>query len=92
MDKLKIEYEIKERKDIIDKYLSEGTLDRGKAISKIQELRGKDMNVAVVTGATMLFGITSSEEATNERIIEELQMQIDILLAELADEGEDLNE
>ena len=68
---------------MIDKYLSDGTLDREKAISKIHDLRKKDMNVAIVTGVTMLSGITPPQEASNERVIEELQMQIDILYTEL---------
>jgi hypothetical protein len=53
MDKIKIEYEIKERKDILDEYLFEGTLEREKAISKIQSLRLTDSKVKEVTEATM---------------------------------------
>lgn len=83
MNKLKIEYEIKERKDIINKYLFDGTIDREKAISKIQSLRLTDSKVAELTEATMFSGSVPFAYASNEQIIGELQMQIEILFGEL---------
>lgn len=88
MNKIIIEYEIKERKDIVEKYLFDGNLDREKAISKIQSLRLKDSKVAEITEATMLSGSVPFTYASNEQIIGELQMQINILWAELAESGE----
>ena len=74
---------IKERKDIIDKYYQTGYLDRNEAVKKIKELRIKDENVGKVTTIKLAQSSIPFEYATNESIVAELEMQVDILIAEL---------
>lgn len=82
-----IEQDIKERKDIVDRYQKYGLLDRDEAISKIKSLRKTDYKVAAATGARLLVNAVSFENATNDQIIAELQMQISILCSELLEDS-----
>jgi hypothetical protein len=75
--------EISEREQIIRNYRLTGFLDRDNAVKKILELRQSDKKVAVVTAAKLVSGAVPFSEASNQVIISELQMQIDILLANL---------
>ena len=76
---------ITERKAIIDKYCQYCILDREDAISKIMSLRSTDNKVLEVACATTIVNAIPLENATNDNIINELQMQISILNGELID-------
>ena len=73
--------DILERKQIIDNYHLTGYLDRDQAIKKIVELRQTDAEVAAVTSARLVVSSTPFSSVSNQGIIAELQMQIDILSA-----------
>ena len=81
-----IRKDILERQQIINEYITTSHLDRDKAISKIQELRLIDENVAAVTAVKLAQFSVPFSQAPNENIVSELKMQIDILSAELAKE------
>lgn len=80
-----IKKDISERQELINDYLNTRCLDRDKAISKIQELRLTDKNVAVVTAVKQLQFSVPFSQVPDENIVEELKMQADILFAELAE-------
>lgn len=77
--------DIQERQDIINKYNTYGYLDRNDAINKIKELRITDKKVMTATAAELAVRSVPFNQASNETIIAELQMQIDILKAEFAE-------
>lgn len=83
-DKASLIKDISERKQLIDEYRLTGYLNREKAISKIQELRITDPDVCVATNFRLAASRTPFDQATNEAIAAELQMQIDILSAKSA--------
>lgn len=88
MDDLKriaIERSIKERQDIVDKYRKFGEIDRDEAISKIRSLRLTDSRVRDMTAIELMIHPTPFEDATNDQIVGELQMQVLILSAELSE-------
>lgn len=76
-------HDISERERIISTYRTTGYLDRNQAIEKIKELRMTDKEVATVTAAQLAVNSIPFEAASDEKIIGELQMQIDILKAKL---------
>ncbi|MDE5558543.1 MAG: hypothetical protein K2J32_12820 [Ruminococcus sp.] len=78
-----IRKDIKERQQMINKYLITGYLDRDAAIIKIQKLRLTDENVATVTSVKLAQYSVPFSEVPNENIVAELKMQVDILTAEL---------
>ena len=73
--------DILERKQIIDNYHLTGYLDRDQAIKKIVEIRQTDAEVAAVTSARLVVSSMPFSSVSNQGIIAELQMQIDILSA-----------
>ncbi len=85
LQKISIEHSILERKSIIDNYYTTRVLDRKDAISKIMELRAENFVVL----ETELVGMAASgssiplERATDEQLVNQLSMQMDILIAEL---------
>lgn len=79
-----IEKDINERQQIIDTYISTGYLDRNEAVSKIKNLRESDKTVATVTAVKLTQYSVPFSEVPDENIVAELQMQVDILMAELA--------
>ena len=81
-----IRKDINERKQLINDYLNTRHLDRDKAISKIQELRITNENVAAVTAVKLAQYSVPFSQVPDENIVVELKMQIDILSAELAKE------
>lgn len=81
-----IRKDIHERHQIINNYMNTRHLDREKAISKIQELRITDENVAAVTAVKLAQYSVPFSQVTDESIVAELKMQMDILTAELAKE------
>ena len=80
-----IEHDIYERKEIIDRFMTLRILNRQDAIEKIESLRLTDTRVAEVTGVKLLFSRTPFEKCTDEQIVAELQMQIEVLYGELAE-------
>lgn len=81
-----IRKDIQERQQMINEYQMTRRLDRDKAISKIMELRGKDVKVAAVTDIKLAQFSVPFSQAPDENIVAELKMQMDILSAELAKE------
>ena len=86
-DKASIIKDISERKEIIDKYNLTGFLDRQSAIDKILKLRQTDKHVAATTAARLVVSSVPFDQASNESIIAELQMQVGILMAKLPDQS-----
>ena len=82
-DKISNLKHINERNQIIQRYQLTGYLNREEAISKILELRSKDKEVLSVTEARLKVSSTPFSEATDQAIIAELKMQVDILTAKL---------
>ena len=83
IDKLSIEKDIIERRQIIQEYQRTRFLDRNNVISKIIELREKDDQFALVTCAMISPNPVLLEQLTDKGLIEELQTQIRILEAKL---------
>lgn len=81
-----IRKDIAERQKMINDYQMTKHLDRDKAISKIQELRATNENVAVVTALKLVQYSVPFSQVPDENIVAELKMQVDILSAELAKE------
>lgn len=76
-----IRKDIQERQQIINEYLMTRRLDRDKAISKIQDLRITNENVAAVTAVKLAQYSVPFSQVTDENIIAELKMQMDILVS-----------
>ena len=81
-----IRKDIQERQQMINEYQMTRRLDRNKAISKIQELRITNENVAAVTAVKLSQYSVPFSQVSDENIVAELKMQMDILSAELAKE------
>jgi len=75
--------DIKERRQIIEKYQLTGILDREDAIQKIQLLRLTDNDVATATVTRLAVSSTPFSQASDQGIIAELQMQIEVLTVKL---------
>ena len=71
---------------MINEYQTTRRLDRNKAISKIQELRITNENVAAVTAVNLSQYSVPFSQVSDENIVAELKMQMDILSVELAKE------
>lgn len=78
-DEVSLSKDMAERERIIKLYKNTGYLDREDAIKKIKELRVTDGDVATVTAIKLAQNSVPFEHATNEALIMELQMQVDIL-------------
>lgn len=76
-----IRKDIQERQQMINNYMNTRHLDRNKAISKIIELRTTNMEVLTVTLANQTSIPLSN--APDEMLLNDLQMQINMLNAEL---------
>lgn len=76
-----IRKDIHERQQIINNYMNTRRLDREKAISKIMELRTTNIEVLTVTLANQTSIPLSN--ASDDMILNDLQMQINMLNAEL---------
>lgn len=84
--KANIENDIKEREELISQYKSKGFFteaERKDAINKIKLLRATDINVDLVTVVEQRKHSTPFDVAPDGSIAAELQMQINILSAEL---------
>lgn len=75
--------DITERDNIIRNYQLYGLLDRDDAITKIQELRTIDIDVATFTAVNLSVSSIPLSRSTNDQIVAELAMQRDILIAKL---------
>lgn len=92
-DKEKLIKDIADRNFIINQYRLKGNIDRAEAIRKINELRISDNVVATITATKLLSYSVPFNCATDEQVIAELKMQVDILNAELSEKfTEDKNE
>lgn len=76
-----IEKDIAERQQIITDYQMTRRLDRDKAIKKIMELRTTNIDVLTVTIANQ--SSIPLSNAPDEMLLNDLQMQINMLKAEL---------
>lgn len=75
---------IEERERIINVFNRFGILDRDEAIRKIRELRYTDKEILAITAGNMIAGgSTSFSACPNPKLVDELQMQVDILKAKL---------
>lgn len=83
VDKASILKDISDRTQIIQNYERTGHLERDEAISKIQELRLRDKDVAIITSAKLTVSATPFSQTPDQAIVAELQMQIEILTAKL---------
>ncbi len=73
--------DISDREQMINNFRRTGYLDRDKAIQKIQELRLSDTDVAAATTARLAISSTPFSQVSDQGIIAELQMQVEILSA-----------
>ena len=76
-----IEKDIAERQQIITNYQMTRRVDRDKAINKIMELRTTNIDVLTVTIANQ--SSIPLSNAPDEMLLNDLQMQINMLKAEL---------
>lgn len=81
-----IRKDIQERQQMINEFQMTRRLDRDKAISKIQELRITNENVAAVTAVKLAQYSVPFSQVPDENIVAELKMQMEILSAELLKE------
>ena len=89
LDKQKLQQDIDERNAIIAQYYETGYLDRDNTIQKIRELRLTNEKVAKITIPTVSVNAVPLACLTNARLIDELNMQISILKAEIATKATD---
>ena len=73
--------DISDREQMINNFRRTGYLDRDKAIQKIQELRLSDTDVAAATTARLAISSIPFSQVSDQGIIAELQMQVEILSA-----------
>lgn len=73
--------DISNREQMINNFRRTGYLDRDKAIQKIQELRLSDTDVAAATTARLAISSIPFSQVSDQGIIAELQMQLEILSA-----------
>lgn len=73
--------DISDREQMINNFRRTGYLDRDKAIQKIQELRLSDTDIAAATTARLSISSTPFSQVSDQGIIAELQMQLEILSA-----------
>lgn len=73
--------DISDREQMINNFRRTGYLDRDRAIQKIQELRLSDTDVAAATTARLSISSTPFSQVSDQGIIAELQMQLEILSA-----------
>ena len=84
-DYIKMKKDLSDRQQIIDDFNRTRYLDRAKAISLIQSLRLEDADVMTATTAAHLAaGTTTWDRATNEQVVGELILQVDVLRAKIA--------
>lgn len=75
--------DLEDRNQVIQRYRMTGYLDRADAIRKIQELRLTNADVAAATVASLAVSSTPFEQASDHGIVTELQMQANVLAAEI---------
>lgn len=75
--------DISDREQMINNFRRTGYLDRDKAIQKIHELRLSDTDVATATTARLAISSTPFSQVSDQGIIAELQMQVEILAAKI---------
>ena len=88
MDTVSLIQNISERQNIIEKYRKTGDLDRKDAITKILKLRGTDREVLLATSARLALSAIPFEHCSDEQIIAELKMQVEILAGKLQEKNQ----
>ena len=88
MDTVSLVQDISERQNIIEKYRKTGDLDRKDAITKILKLRGTDREVLLATSARLALSAIPFEHSSDEQIIAELKMQVEILAGKLQEKNQ----
>ncbi len=88
MDTVSLVQDISERQNIIEKYRKTGDLDRKDAITKILKLRGTDREVLLATSARLALSAIPFEHCSDEQIIAELKMQVEILAGKLQEKNQ----
>lgn len=84
-EKLKIDNEIAKRKNIISDYYRTGVFDRETAKNLIKNLKKTDVDVKAVSSLKeMQCGTIDLNIASNDTLIFNLQIQLDVLEAKLA--------
>ena len=84
-DYAKLNKDLSDRQQIIDEFNRTRYLDRAKAISLVQSLRVEDADVMfATTAAHAAGGVTTWDKATNEQVVGELILQVNVLQAKIA--------
>ena len=91
MDTVSLVQDISERQNIIEKYRKTGELDRKDSITMILKLRGTDREVLLATSARLALSAIPFEHCSDEQIIAELKMQVEILAGKLQEKNQNGN-
>ena len=77
---IKMNKDLSDRQQIIDEFNRTRYLDRSKAIPMIQSLRLEDVDVmTATTAAHAAGGVTTWDRATDEEVVGELVLQVNVL-------------
>lgn len=76
-------HDIEERRKIISNFRITGYLDRDEAVKKIKELRVTNESVGKVTAIRLAQSATPFQNTSNESLVAELEMQLQILEIEI---------
>ena len=84
IDAALISKDIKERDEIISRYITTGNLDRNEVIQKIVELQNTDIEVRIATSTKQVTeGFLDLSSATDNQLINNLNFQLEFLKSKL---------
>lgn len=84
IDTASISKDIKERDEIISRYITTGNLDRNEVIRKIVELQNTDIEVRIATSTKQVTeGFLDLSSATDNQLINNLNFQLEFLKSKL---------
>jgi len=84
IDAALISKDIKERDEIISRYITTGNLDRNEVIRKIVELQNTDIEVRIATSTKQVTeGFLDLSSATDNQLINNLNFQLEFLKSKL---------
>ena len=84
IDIASISKDIKERDEIISRYITTGNLDRNEVIRKIVELQNTDIEVRIATSTKQVTeGFLDLSSATDNQLINNLNFQLEFLKSKL---------
>lgn len=84
IDIASISKDIKERDEIISRYITTGNLDRNEVIRKIVELQNTDIEVRIATSTKQVIeGFLDLSSATDNQLINNLNFQLEFLKSKL---------